>query len=58
MVCGILGMVHLHPHQVLYVVVTILGLELVLHIRKAFTGKSSWTLDDGDNIGASTRDKS
>lgn len=48
MVCGILGMVHLRPHQVAYIVLVILGVQVLLHVRRAFTGKSSWSLDDPD----------
>jgi hypothetical protein len=47
MVCGLFAMVHLHPHQVAYAIGAIFGLELLMHIRKAITGKSSWSLEDG-----------
>jgi hypothetical protein len=46
MVCGLLGMAHVHPHQVAYLLLGILAIEVLLHIRKAITGKSSWSLED------------
>jgi hypothetical protein len=55
MVCGLFAMVHLHPHQVAYAIGAIFALELLLHIRKAFTGKSSWSLEDGNTTSDSPR---
>jgi hypothetical protein len=55
MVCGLFAMVHLHPHQVAYAIVAIFALELVLHVRKAITGKSSWSLEDGGTASDSSR---